>query len=143
MTEHARGPGRGLSEHMALGPCVRGPGSLRMARPQRGPSGRMERRGRRRAIPVTAEDARQRLHLLRLVVQAMGTQAEVADILGVDSSTMSRFVSREKHAPEWHVVYAAIRGAIKRYPDLASVFVAELASELFGVHGRWLPGPKP
>ena len=90
-----------------------------------------------RAIPVTPDDARKRLRLLRLVVDALQTQAALCRLLGVDSSTMSRWLSHERFAPDWYIVHAAIRRTLTRHPDLTEVFAQALLHDVLGLHGTW------
>jgi hypothetical protein len=92
-----------------------------------------------RAIPVTADDGRKRLKLLRLVVDALQTQAALCRLLGLESSTVSRWLSHERFAPDWHVVHAAISRTITRHPDLAAVFAQALLHDTLGLHGSWTP----
>lgn len=93
-----------------------------------------------RAIPVPNDDARKRLRLLRMVVDALETQAAVCKLIGVDSSTMSRWLSGKHGAPDYHVLLAAIKRTLTRRPDLAPVFVAVLVHDLLDLHGHWHPG---
>jgi DNA-binding transcriptional regulator YdaS (Cro superfamily) len=92
------------------------------------------------ALPVPAADPARRIRLLRMVVDALDTQAEAARMLCVEPSTLSQWLSG-KRCPEWHMVHEAVKRTLRRRPELAPVFVEVFASEILDLDGSWKPRP--
>jgi hypothetical protein len=90
------------------------------------------------ALPVPAADPARRIRLLRMVVDALDTQAEAARMLCVEGSTLSQWLSG-KRCPEWHMVHEAVKRTLRRRPELAPMFVEVFASDVLDLDGTWKP----
>lgn len=93
-------------------------------------------------IPAPDHDAPKRRRLLNMVADVLGTQAEMARMLRMESSTISQWLSGKRGPPDWHVVHEAIKRLLRRNPEAAPAFVEVMAADLFETEGTWKPRPE-
>lgn len=92
------------------------------------------------SIPETEDDRRSLRDLLHLAVGVVRTQAAVARELGVDRTTVGKYLSGDRASGlGWHVVVAALRGAVREHPEAASRVVQEIAERWLDLRGTWVP----
>jgi transcriptional regulator with XRE-family HTH domain len=76
-----------------------------------------------------------------MVADVLGTQAEMARMLRLESSTISQWLSGKRGAPDWHVVHEAIKRVLRRHPEAAPAFIETIAGDCFEAEGTWRPRP--
>jgi hypothetical protein len=96
------------------------------------------------AIPPHPDDARSLRDLLHLAVRVFRTQVALGVELGIDRTTVGKYLSGERaQGLEWHVVVAALRGAVRVYPGSAALVVQTVAERWFDLRGTWVPDVDP
>jgi hypothetical protein len=96
------------------------------------------------AIPPHPDDLRSLRDLLHLAVSVYRSQTLVAKELGIDRTTVGKYLSGERtEGLGWHVVVAALRGAAREHPDQAPRIVQAMAERWLDLEGIWVPHGKP
>lgn len=90
--------------------------------------------------PIPETDADRAL-LRRLLARAADPWSRIEDlgaVLGLDRSTVSKYISGARGVA-WHVVVAALRRTARRHPEAVPGIVEALAAEVLDARGRWVP----
>lgn len=96
------------------------------------------------SIPETEDDRLSLRDLLHLAVSVFRSQTAAAKELGVDRTTINKYLhgSREEGLG-WHVVVAALRGAAREHPEAAARIVQQVAERWLDLKGTWTPEVNP
>jgi hypothetical protein len=89
-------------------------------------------------IPPGSKDNASARRLLDLAIDIAGNQSALADVIGVDRTTVASYVGGRRQI-EWHVLFGALERLLRDHPEHAPKVAGVVMGEMLDQHGVWLP----